>query len=353
MTDGPARRAASRPISPGSSCTTATTASGSCPTRRRREPVVETADGVSILLGDEDGARRGARAGAGAPGPGRGRRRPGRSTRPCSCTARGWWSRTGSPRPARAGARGPGRVHVRLFLDAEASPPAVTVVLGELEPDRSVLPPVPLRERAWRHAVVAASPRLGRARVEAMEIRNLGNSGLKISAIAYGNWLTHGSQVEEDAALACVRQALDEGITTFDTADVYANTKAESVLGKALKGERREGLEIFTKVYWPTGPGRAQRPRAVAQAHHGVDQRLAAAARHRLRRPLPGAPLRPRDAARGDHGGVRRRRPLRQGALHRRLGVAGRGDPPRPRAGPRAAGSRSSPTSRSTTCSGG
>jgi aryl-alcohol dehydrogenase-like predicted oxidoreductase len=88
-----------------------------------------------------------------------------------------------------------------------------------------------------------------------MEIRNLGRSGLKISAIAYGNWLTHGSQVEEEAALACVRQALDEGITTFDTADVYANTKAESVLGKALQGERREGLEIFTKVYWPTGPG--------------------------------------------------------------------------------------------------
>ncbi|CAI9419570.1 aldo/keto reductase family protein [Nocardioides sp. T2.26MG-1] len=89
-----------------------------------------------------------------------------------------------------------------------------------------------------------------------MEIRNLGSSGLKISAIAYGNWLTHGSQVEEDAATACVRQALDEGITTFDTADVYANTAAESVLGRALTGERREGLEIFTKVYWPTGPGK-------------------------------------------------------------------------------------------------
>ncbi len=88
-----------------------------------------------------------------------------------------------------------------------------------------------------------------------MEIRNLGSSGLKISAIAYGNWLTHGSQVEEDAALACVHQALEEGITTFDTADVYANTKAETVLGKALQGRRREGLEIFTKVYWPTGPG--------------------------------------------------------------------------------------------------
>ena len=88
-----------------------------------------------------------------------------------------------------------------------------------------------------------------------MKKRNLGASGLKISEIAYGNWITHGSQVEEDAALACVRRALDEGITTFDTADVYANTLAESVLGKGLKGERREGLEIFTKVYWPTGPG--------------------------------------------------------------------------------------------------
>jgi len=88
-----------------------------------------------------------------------------------------------------------------------------------------------------------------------MQTRNLGRSGLKITEIAYGNWITHGSQVEEDAAITCVRQALDVGITTFDTADVYAETRAESVLGKALAGERREGLEIFTKVYWPTGPG--------------------------------------------------------------------------------------------------
>ena len=89
-----------------------------------------------------------------------------------------------------------------------------------------------------------------------MRTRNLGASGLKISEIAYGNWLTHGSQVEEDAARACVRAALENGITTFDTADVYANTRAETVLGNALAGERREGLEIFTKVYWPTGPRR-------------------------------------------------------------------------------------------------
>jgi aryl-alcohol dehydrogenase-like predicted oxidoreductase len=88
-----------------------------------------------------------------------------------------------------------------------------------------------------------------------MRFRRLGSSGLKVSEISYGNWLTHGSQVEEDAALACVRQALEVGITTFDTADVYANTKAETVLGKALKGQRRESVEIFTKVFWPTGPG--------------------------------------------------------------------------------------------------
>ena len=87
-----------------------------------------------------------------------------------------------------------------------------------------------------------------------MKYRYLGNSGLKITEITYGNWLTHGSQVESDTAKACVRAALDAGITTFDTADVYANTAAESVLGEALKGERRESLEVFTKVYFPTGP---------------------------------------------------------------------------------------------------
>ncbi|MEO3803312.1 aldo/keto reductase family protein [Nonomuraea sp. B1E8] len=92
-----------------------------------------------------------------------------------------------------------------------------------------------------------------------MEFRHLGRSGLMVSEISYGNWLTHGSQVEEDAAKQCVQAALDEGITTFDTADVYAATKAEEVLGRALKGVRRESLEIFTKVYWPTGPGRNDR----------------------------------------------------------------------------------------------
>jgi aryl-alcohol dehydrogenase-like predicted oxidoreductase len=88
-----------------------------------------------------------------------------------------------------------------------------------------------------------------------MEHRHLGRSGLLISEIAYGNWITHGSQVAEDTALTCVQAALESGITTFDTADVYAGTRAEAVLGRALEGQRRENVEIFTKVFWPTGEG--------------------------------------------------------------------------------------------------
>jgi aryl-alcohol dehydrogenase-like predicted oxidoreductase len=110
-----------------------------------------------------------------------------------------------------------------------------------------------------------------------MEFRHLGRSGLKISEIAYGNWITHGGQVEEDAARACVHAALDNGITTFDTADVYAGTRAESVLGRALEGQRREGLEILTKVYWPTGPGvndRGLSRKHIMESCHGSLRRL-------------------------------------------------------------------------------
>jgi aryl-alcohol dehydrogenase-like predicted oxidoreductase len=87
-----------------------------------------------------------------------------------------------------------------------------------------------------------------------MDYRHLGKSGMLVSSLSYGNWITHGSQVEEEAALACVKASLEAGITTFDTADAYAIGRAESVLGRALKGVRRDSIEIFTKVYWPTGP---------------------------------------------------------------------------------------------------
>src|SRR5487761_2419586 len=104
-----------------------------------------------------------------------------------------------------------------------------------------------------------------------MEFRHLGRSGLIISEIAYGNWITHGSQVEADAATACVHAALDAGITTFDTADVYAATRAEAVLGEALAGQRREGLEILTKVYWPTGDGPNDRGLSRKHIHESIN----------------------------------------------------------------------------------
>jgi aryl-alcohol dehydrogenase-like predicted oxidoreductase len=107
-----------------------------------------------------------------------------------------------------------------------------------------------------------------------MQHRLLGRSGLKVSEISYGNWITHGSQVEEDAATACVNAALDSGITTFDTADVYAGTRAEAVLGRALKGLRREGLEIFTKVFWPTGEGANDRGLSRKHIHESIHASL-------------------------------------------------------------------------------
>ena len=98
-----------------------------------------------------------------------------------------------------------------------------------------------------------------------MEFRRLGRSGLNVSAISYGNWLTHGSQIEQEMAERCVAAALDAGITTFDTADVYANGAAEIALGKALKGQPRHQIEVFTKVFFPVAP--SQNDRGLGRKH--------------------------------------------------------------------------------------
>lgn len=110
-----------------------------------------------------------------------------------------------------------------------------------------------------------------------MQYRFLGNSGFKVSAISYGNWLTHGSQVEADQAIKTVHAAYENGITTFDTADVYAGTKAEVVLADAIQGFRRESIELFTKVYWPIGEGvndRGSSRKHVMEAINGSLRRL-------------------------------------------------------------------------------
>jgi aryl-alcohol dehydrogenase-like predicted oxidoreductase len=107
--------------------------------------------------------------------------------------------------------------------------------------------------------VLRTDPTLVRLRSLAMDYRHLGRSGLYVSSLSYGNWITHGSQVERDQAIACVHAALDHGITTFDTADVYAQGAAEEVLGDALRGIPRDSIEIFTKCYWPMGANKNQR----------------------------------------------------------------------------------------------
>jgi aryl-alcohol dehydrogenase-like predicted oxidoreductase len=84
-----------------------------------------------------------------------------------------------------------------------------------------------------------------------MRLRPLGSSSLLVSEIGLGSWLTFGSSVEEGQALACVRKAFDLGINFFDTANVYGRGKAESFLGRALAGVKRDSYVLATKLYFP------------------------------------------------------------------------------------------------------
>ncbi len=89
-----------------------------------------------------------------------------------------------------------------------------------------------------------------------MRYRRLGHaSGLKVSELAYGAWVTFGNQVDEKQAREIIHRAYDLGINFFDNADVYAKGVAEEIMGKAIKGIPREALVISSKVFWPTMPG--------------------------------------------------------------------------------------------------
>ena len=88
-----------------------------------------------------------------------------------------------------------------------------------------------------------------------MRYRSLGRSGVKVSVVALGSWLTYGGAVEEDGARACIARAYDRGVTFFDTANVYAGGRAEEVVGRALAGYRRESIVLATKVFFPMGDG--------------------------------------------------------------------------------------------------
>lgn len=88
-----------------------------------------------------------------------------------------------------------------------------------------------------------------------MHYRRLGRSGLKVSEISLGSWITFGNQVEEGTAETLLHEAFDAGINFFDNADMYANGKSEVVMGQAIQDLPREELVLSSKVFWPTGKG--------------------------------------------------------------------------------------------------
>jgi len=88
-----------------------------------------------------------------------------------------------------------------------------------------------------------------------MEYRRMGRSGLKLSAISLGSWITFGDQIDEAVAAKLIQRAYEAGINFFDNADVYANGESERVMGETIKDFPRESLVVSSKVYWPTMPG--------------------------------------------------------------------------------------------------
>jgi voltage-dependent potassium channel beta subunit len=110
-----------------------------------------------------------------------------------------------------------------------------------------------------------------------MHYRRLGKSGLKVSEISLGSWVTFGGQIDEKTASDLVHMAYDQGVNFFDSADVYADGKAEIVLGQAIKDLPREALVISSKVFWPTMPGpngRGLSRKHITESVHASLQRL-------------------------------------------------------------------------------
>lgn len=85
-----------------------------------------------------------------------------------------------------------------------------------------------------------------------MEYRNLGKSGIKVSALSFGAWVTFGDQIGEDVAYNCMKEAYDAGVNFFDNAEVYSEGKAETMMGNVIKktGWKRSDLVLSTKIFW-------------------------------------------------------------------------------------------------------
>lgn len=108
-----------------------------------------------------------------------------------------------------------------------------------------------------------------------MRYRNLGHSGLRLSVVGLGSWLTFGSTVDSDVTRACVKRAWDRGVNFFDTANVYAHGAAEEVLGPILAELDRDALVVATKVYFPTGEAVTRRGLSRKHVRDQVERSLA------------------------------------------------------------------------------
>ena len=149
-----------------------------------------------------------------------------------------------------------------------------------------------------------------------MEYRPLGRTGVQVSKLCLGTMMFGAwGNPDHDDSIRIIHAALDAGVNFVDTADVYSAGESEEIVGKALKG-RRDDVVLATKFWGPMGedPNRARR---VAPLDHRRGRELAAAARHRLDRPLPDAPPRPGHRHRRDARRAHRPRPAGQGPLHR------------------------------------
>ncbi|RMG93201.1 MAG: voltage-dependent potassium channel subunit beta [Chloroflexi bacterium] len=102
-----------------------------------------------------------------------------------------------------------------------------------------------------------------------MEYRRLGKSGLKVSVLSFGSWVTFGNQMDVDGALACMTAAYDAGVNFFDNAEVYAHGKSELVMGEALKkaGWRRDSYIVSSKVMWGSIPDPKPTQRGLSRKH--------------------------------------------------------------------------------------
>jgi voltage-dependent potassium channel beta subunit len=109
-----------------------------------------------------------------------------------------------------------------------------------------------------------------------MKYRHLGASGVKVSEIGLGSWLTYGSSVEEEAARRCIQRALDLGVNFFDTANVYGRGAAEQVMGRGLKDVPRDDYVLATKVFFPMGGGPndrgLSRKHVMEQCHRSLER---------------------------------------------------------------------------------